>query len=771
MTNETKIELTKSPLAFRQRHLLPLLASGLFVIATTIALTVWTILLSRADAQRVAEVTTSNLTRTLADHFIDTIKEADLGMLSIVDEITRQQKSGSWNGVAIMEAIARQDARHPDLTGFRIYGPDGKLRYGVKNVANRYSDISGRQVFIDLRDKPDLIMEVGPPLFSPALRTWGIAMMHRVNNPDGTFGGVVLCTIELRTLSESYAKLELGPLGSVGLAHTNFELAARFPEMIRPNDPTFTHKVAKEFHDIIASGAPFAQYDYLSTVDGIRRTSTVRRIEGYPYYILVGLAEDDYLKNWRRNSFWLTMFAVLITGLVLVAMVILNRRIIQSLRDEKMLLENEERLALATLYNGVGIWDWNLVTQQMIWDDSMYALYHIRREDFIGTEKAWRASLHQDDLERVDREIDSAIRGDKPFDSEFRVVWPNGEIRYIKAVAKVFRDESGMPLRMLGTNVDITERNLAEALLKESEERYRMLFENSIDGVLLTTPDGRIIEANPAACKMFQRSELEIVQGGREAIVDTSDPNLTLALEERNRTGKFSGELTMLRKDGTKFIGEITTSVFNDKDRETRTSMFIRDITERKQLEDDVRQLAFFDFLTKLPNRRLLDDRLGKAMAASRRSSRYGALMFLDLDNFKPLNDKHGHAVGDLLLIEVARRISSCIRETDTVARFGGDEFVVMLSELEKDKAESISQACVIADKIRVALAEPYLLTMQNEENADFTIEHHCTSSIGLVLFIGHEAIIDEIYKWADMAMYQAKDAGRNQIKFYEQSV
>jgi diguanylate cyclase (GGDEF)-like protein/PAS domain S-box-containing protein len=311
------------------------------------------------------------------------------------------------------------------------------------------------------------------------------------------------------------------------------------------------------------------------------------------------------------------------------------------------------------------------------------------------------------------------------------------------------------------------ERKKAENSLRESDDRYRRLFDSSIDGVLLTSPDGRIMEANPAACKMFQRTEQEIVLGGRNAIVDTSDPNLTLSLKERNETGKFMGELTLLRKDGTKFIGEVSTSVFINKDGETRTSMIIRDVTQRKQLEDQVHQLAFFDFLTKLPNRRLLDDRLGQAMAASKRSSRYGAVMFLDLDNFKPLNDTHGHAVGDLLLIEVARRIGGCIRETDTAARFGGDEFVVMLNELEKDKAESISQASIVAEKIRVTLAEPYLLTMQNEGSTDFTIEHHCSSSIGVVLFIDHEASMDDIFKWADMAMYQAKEDGRNMIRFY----
>jgi len=187
------------------------------------------------------------------------------------------------------------------------------------------------------------------------------------------------------------------------------------------------------------------------------------------------------------------------------------------------------------------------------------------------------------------------------------------------------------------------------------------------------------------------------------------------------------------------------------------------------QQEEKIRSLAFYDTLTKLPNRRLLFDRLGQAMSASKRSGRYAALMFIDLDNFKPLNDKHGHDVGDQLLIEVARRISSCMREVDTVARFGGDEFIVMLSELTTHMEESRNQASIVAEKIRSIIAEPYLLPAAHKEDSDVcTVEHHCTSSIGVVLFINHEASQDDIIKWADTSMYQAKEAGRNQIRFHE---
>lgn len=186
-----------------------------------------------------------------------------------------------------------------------------------------------------------------------------------------------------------------------------------------------------------------------------------------------------------------------------------------------------------------------------------------------------------------------------------------------------------------------------------------------------------------------------------------------------------------------------------------------------RESENQIRSFAFHDTLTQLANRRLLIDRLEQAMATGKRSGHYGAVIFLDLDNFKPLNDTHGHEVGDLLLIEVAHRLTRCVREMDTVARFGGDEFVVMLGELDVDKERSVAQAGMVAEKIRASLAEPYLLTRKQEDTIEAPVEHHCTSSIGVVLFINHEASQEDILKWADVAMYQAKESGRNRVQFF----
>ena len=186
---------------------------------------------------------------------------------------------------------------------------------------------------------------------------------------------------------------------------------------------------------------------------------------------------------------------------------------------------------------------------------------------------------------------------------------------------------------------------------------------------------------------------------------------------------------------------------------------------------EEVWRLAFYDALTNLPNRRLLDDRLAQSMAASKRSHCNVALMMLDLDNFKHLNDAHGHVMGDLLLVEVGRRLKACVREIDTVARFGGDEFVVLLNELDTDKVLATVQVRGVAEKIRASLDTPYQLAFCKVGGQNSTVTHRCSASIGVVVFANHEFDQMEVMKWADAAMYEAKHTGRNLVEFHGEVV
>ena len=310
------------------------------------------------------------------------------------------------------------------------------------------------------------------------------------------------------------------------------------------------------------------------------------------------------------------------------------------------------------------------------------------------------------------------------------------------------------------------------AELTESEHKLSNILENVDACIYMKDLQGRYLYANRPVRELFGASMDEIAGQTDEKFFDAAtSENIRLNDRQVLDYGKTlrTEETNSNLKDGvTAIYHSVKLPLRNSAGQTYALCGVSTDITDRKKMEDQIRQLAYYDPLTKLPNRRLLKDRLRQTMAGSKRSGCHAAMMYLDLDNFKPLNDKQGHGVGDLLLIEVANRLKRCVRETDTVARWGGDEFVVMVSALTVDKAESMSQATVVAEKIRSALSEPYLLVVRHEGETDTTVEHQCTASIGIALFIGYEASQDDIFKWADKAMYSAKGAGRNSIWVYD---
>ncbi len=309
----------------------------------------------------------------------------------------------------------------------------------------------------------------------------------------------------------------------------------------------------------------------------------------------------------------------------------------------------------------------------------------------------------------------------------------------------------------------------------ESEEKFRLISTVAKDAIVIVGEAEKVVYWNPAAEKILGYAANEAIGRNLHELITPmryrEDAHRSFGRFSDYGVGSLIGktfEIAALHKDGREFPVELSISAFRFHN-DWHALGLIRDITERKQMEEQVRQLAFYDTLTSLPNRRLLNDRLSQAMAACRRSGWCSALLFLDLDNFKPLNDRYGHVIGDLLLIEVAQRLKGCVRENDTVARFGGDEFVVVLGELAADHAGATAQAGVVAQKISAALSAPYLLNISRDGSEGAHVEHRCTTSIGAVVFTSHECSADDVLKWADDAMYRAKEAGGGQVRFFDQ--
>jgi diguanylate cyclase (GGDEF)-like protein/PAS domain S-box-containing protein len=288
------------------------------------------------------------------------------------------------------------------------------------------------------------------------------------------------------------------------------------------------------------------------------------------------------------------------------------------------------------------------------------------------------------------------------------------------------------------------------------------VFNNMEEGVLVVDENINIIAVNPAFQTITGYSAEEAIgHNPRMLSSHQHHPEFYRAMWQKlNSTGAWHGEIWDKRKNGEVFPKWLTISaVRNEQNKVFQYVAIFSDITARKRAEAEILSLAFYDVLTQLPNRRLLLDRFRAALSISARSRQYGAVLFLDMDRFKNLNDTMGHDVGDLLLIEVARRIQTQVREEDTVARLGGDEFVVLFEELSSNAEEASKKVAMIAEKLRATLSAPYLLKEH---------QHHSSPSIGVSLYHGNEETVDALLKRADMAMYQAKEAGRNAVCFFD---
>ena len=426
--------------------------------------------------------------------------------------------------------------------------------------------------------------------------------------------------------------------------------------------------------------------------------------------------------------------------------------------NELRLSESESRLrqrnlALSATSQGLLIADKNRIITYA--NDAASRLTGYTREELVGNS----CNMLQGSGSSADTitEMTSLLNEEQAFNGEILNYRKDGTPFWNElSITPVFDGQHRLS-QFVGVLRDVTERRQAEDALRIAA----IVFEAQ-EGMMVTDADNVIQRVNQSFTRITGYSAEEVI-GRKPGLLKSGrhDEDFYRALwESIARDGYWQGEIWNRRKNGEIYLEWLTiTAVASTQGTVTHYVAGFFDVTDARDAEEKIRRLAFYDPLTLLPNRRLMMDRLAQALPASTRSNAYGAVLFIDLDDFKTLNDTRGHDIGDELLVQVAQRLLHCVRETDTVSRFGGDEFVVMIEDLGTEERTAATQAELIGEKILAELNQPYRLD---------GFEYHSSSSIGVCLFHGGDLKIDELLKRADAAMYQSKRSGRNVLRFFD---
>ena len=423
--------------------------------------------------------------------------------------------------------------------------------------------------------------------------------------------------------------------------------------------------------------------------------------------------------------------------------------------QEEALRLSEARLREAQAVAHIGNWELDTTTGKAYWSDEIYRVLGLSGTETPGPETLSEL-VHPDDWPQVACSLDAARNRGAPYRLQYRVIRPDGAERWVDSRASAVRDADGQVVRLIGVLQDVTEERHYQDRLRQSAT----VFENTAEGVFITDPDGNIVEVNPAFTEITGYPRAEVIgQNPRIWRSDRHGQGFYEAMwQDIIDTGRWQGEIWNRRKDGSVYPEWLTISSVRDAgNRLTNFVAVFADITTIKRSQEELAHLAHYDALTDLPNRLLLQARLQHAIAHAQRNHTQLAVVFIDLDRFKNINDSFGHPVGDQLLREVAKRLVHCVRLDDTVARIGGDEFVLLLESI--NQAES---AALVAEKVLQAFSRPFAF-------ADHLV--HITASMGVCAYPRDGENAATLLRNADAAMYRAKDEGRATYRFYTEEL
>jgi diguanylate cyclase (GGDEF)-like protein/PAS domain S-box-containing protein len=436
-------------------------------------------------------------------------------------------------------------------------------------------------------------------------------------------------------------------------------------------------------------------------------------------------------------------------------------------RGEMELRRSRRRLEQAQAIAHMGSWEWDVRANKVTWSEELYRIYGLEPGEFTATFEGYLERIHPDDQERAQAIIGRALADHRSFSFEERIVRPHGEVRLLESQGEVVTDSDGNVVRMVGVCHDVTERRAAEQAAVEAEERFRSAFEHGPVGIALVEVAaegrGRFLQVNRALCDITGYPEDDLLRTSRQSITHPEDVEAEGDLMDqlvRGEIASFGAENRTMRPDGERIWTSVNASLVRDANGQPLYAVLqVQDVSERKRFEGQLQYLADHDPLTGLYNRRRFEAELTRQVAFNARYGPTGAVLVVDLDHFKYVNDTLGHAVGDELIGRIGMLLHDRLRETDVVARLGGDEFAILLPSADEEQARQVGEDIVSAIRSQAVV-------MSGERSL------RLTASVGVALFgqdydVGAESVLVN----ADIAMYEGKDAGRDRVVMLDAAV
>ena len=716
-----------------------------------ISLLVYTLHTSREREEAQARTGVENLTSLLEESVSSSSQEIDLSLYTLKTYIEKELSNKKQiNNREINLFIQKQKDWIGSVTRIHITDEKGQVQFADHDMDGQRSNYANFSFFKEAQQKSTDQLFVTKLIRDPNGQGWVHLFARRYNQGDGTFAGMIITALPASYFNHLIAELDVGPKGVVLVQDLDMRVIARNPMLKTPNGKVGFVGGPPELSQLVHSGAQSGTIYTRRTTDKIPRIGNFRKLSSMPIFVVVAFGEKDYLAQWYEY-----VIKAVLLGLLFIAVTTIAGWLLWQQIRANMLTNRRSRMLLRNAQDGIHVLDRQGKLLQG--SDSFFRMIGSTPQAALGkTLCYWDNGYNKAELqELINRGIST------PGGIRFETCYRNAQGEcYPVEVSSVLVHLDDDEVFFCSAR-DITERKKAEENLRIAATAF-----DSQVGMLITDPHLVILRTNHAFTEITGYSEQELI-GYTPKILQSGlhDKNFYTSMWNHIRTkGSWQGEIWNKRKNGELYPQHILISAVRDEHGQTTHYIAtLTDISAYKAAEEKVHLLAFYDSLTKLPNRSLFLEHLEQSMRDTKNKKQLGAVLLIDLDNFKAINDTAGHETGDYLLQQIATRLLECVEANQMVARLGSDEFVVLLDHLGSSEMEAIPQLEKTAKYILQTLTQPYFLAGS---------EYHNSASIGISLF-GIEACenIQDPIKRADMALSDAKNYGRNTYRFFDPEI